>query len=228
MNGMRVRKSLRWQERIERNRYNINDFIHPFQQEGRYGMALLKPSTFVPQSLFPYDERRKYTKGDGTIHFFVDDIEFEHTWLRAARPPHVPAIIEKAGSAITPDFSLYADWPLAVQVWQTYRTRLLGAFWQECGIEIIPSVSWSTRSSYSFCFDGIPGKSVVAIATMEIGCAESRKLFLQGLKEMIYRCMPTVILIYGAGLRLSIQKIEEKHPDIIFKRYPSRFPARLH
>lgn len=219
---MRIRQSERWRERVEKNRYNINDFFQPLVREGRYGMPKLAPTNFIPETLFPYDERSKYKTDDGTIHFFIDDLEFEHVWLRASRYPHVPAVIEKAGSAITPDFSLYTDWPLAVQVWQTYRTRLLGCLWQSLGIEVIPSVSWSTRISYSFCFDGVPEESVVAIALMELGGSIAKHLFVQGFHEMMKTCRPTTILIYGEGMKLTISELEERYNTVKFKRYPSR------
>ena len=220
---MRVRQSDRWRNRVEKNRYNINDFFQPDLREGRYGMPKLAPTDFVPENLFPYDEKSKYKKPEnGTIHFFIDDMEFENVWLRAPRYPHVPAVIQKAGSAITPDFSLYSDWPLAVQVWQTYRTRLLGCLWQSQGIQVIPSVSWSTKISYSFCFDGIPEDSVVAIAVMELGSASAKKLFVQGFHEMMKRCRPTTVLVYGEGLRLIVSELAERYDTVVFKRYPSR------
>ncbi len=37
----------------------------------------------------------------------------------------------------------------------------MGAYFQHYGITIIPTVSWSTKDSFDFCFDGIPKGATV-------------------------------------------------------------------
>lgn len=62
-----------------------------------------------------------------------------------------------------PDFSMYSDLPLAIQIYNTFRRRWCGAFWQEQGLNVIPSVCWGTSESYDFCFEGIEKGSIVAV-----------------------------------------------------------------
>lgn len=132
------------------------------------------------------------------IHFYLDDYQFERVWTR---PTRYIKLLRKYACVLSPDFSLYTDMPLAMQIWNTYRSRLLGQYWQDNGINVIPTVSWSDERSYSFCFDGLPRRSVISVSTR--GCVrqeEPRKLWQAGMAEAVRRLEPTKILIYGSKI----------------------------
>ena len=127
-----------------------------------------------------------------TIHFFVDDYKLDKYYYkpqkyleRLAQYPHL----------LTPDFSLYTDMPIALQIYNTFRSRWCGAYWQDYNLSVIPTVGWSTNDSYSFCFDGLEEESVVSIST--IGNLLEKELFLRGYFEMIKRIKPKQILCFG-------------------------------
>lgn len=207
-----------WQRRIFKNYYNLNTFAYSrFRFVGKYDFPALSVCDAVPEKFFPYDERNKWKQGDGAIHFYCEDIEFESVWLRANRHPHVPAVIRHAGVALSPDFSIYTDFPVATQIWNVFRARLLGALWHSEGIDVIPSVSWGLPESFEFCFDGLPIGGTFAVATTYVNDAEERRFFLEGFKEFIRRCQPDTVLVYGRGLR---HEIESMHSNI--RRYDSR------
>lgn len=135
------------------------------------------------------DHRKNFSK---SIHFFIDDSKFERYYMypekyleRLAQYPHV----------LTPDFSLYTDMPLAIQIFNTFKNRWCGAYWQEHQISVIPTVSWSTENSYDFCFDGLEPGTVVAISTL--GTRKNKELFLGGYFEMKRRINPSQVLCYG-------------------------------
>ena len=70
------------------------------------------------------------------------------------------------------------------------------AYWQLNGITVIPNVTWSTESSYDWCFDGVPKNSVVSISA--IGCMrepEARYLFFKGYEEALKRLEPKLVLL---------------------------------
>lgn len=69
----------------------------------------------------------------------------------------------------------------------------MGAYWQNKGITVIPTVTWST--SVSFCFDGIEKGSAVAIGM--IGCKSSRLRFIRGYNEMLKRIQPRAVICFG-------------------------------
>lgn len=129
------------------------------------------------------------------VHFFIDDYQFERLWNN---PEKYINMLKKAKYVLTPDFSLYNDMDLAIQLYNTYKNRWVGAYLQSEGIKVIPTVSWSTEESYDFCFKGIEEGNVVAIATYGIKQSEeTKKLFYKGYKEMKRRVKPSVILCYG-------------------------------
>jgi hypothetical protein len=159
----------------------------------------LHKALIEPDELWPYDERRKSDEyyqdlpKNVALHFFTPDHWFNSVW---SYPKRSLQSIRRFDCVITPDFSLYRDWPLAIQLWNTYRNRWLGAWWLSQGIQVIPSVNWSTEASYEFCFEGLPIGGTVAVATMEIHRADNlgQELFLAGFKEMLRRCCPELVL----------------------------------
>ncbi|MBK5938304.1 hypothetical protein CCR96_03275 [Halochromatium roseum] len=56
---------------------------------------------------------------------------------------------------------------MAAQLWNTYRSRWLGRFWQEGGLRVIPTVNWSDQRSFTFCFDGIETSQILSIGTAD-------------------------------------------------------------
>jgi hypothetical protein len=125
----------------------------------------------------------------------VDDYRFETAW---SRPLQTLVGLGGYGSVLTPDFSLYRNWPKAVQLWNTYRTRWLGAFWQAHGLKVIPSVGWSTPDSFEYCFLGLPVGMVVAIAATDYRDKIAKRLFMLGFEAMLKIVQPSQILCYGS------------------------------
>lgn len=129
------------------------------------------------------------------VQFFLDDYQFERVWNI---PDKYVSILQNYRCVLSPDFSLYSDFPIAVQLFNHYRKHWLAKYWQENGITVIPTIAWSTPESYEWCFDGEPTNSVVAVST--VGCmrnGKTREAFLDGYKEMIKRLNPSKILVFS-------------------------------
>ncbi len=179
------------------------DVLHTnqlFRSDNEWGIPVLRHTAIsrIPAWLAPYRQRIRSHQppADGAIHFFVDDYRFETVWNR---PYKALTALRPFSTLLTPDFSLYRDWPMLLQLWNTYRNRWCGAFWQWQGFTVIPSVSWGTAESYPFCFLGIPKRSVVAVGTVGVNLAHplEQDLFLAGFTEMVARLEPTAVLCYG-------------------------------
>lgn len=163
-----------------------------FFSSNSYGIPDMKADEFNVKELIPY---RVDSNRNGTAHFFLDDYRFERCWKNADSQIEE---LKKYDGVLSPDFSMYTNYPTAFQIWQVYRNRWCACYWQSLGIKVIPTVSWSDESSYKYAFLGIPKHSVVAIGTVGILNDENaKKLFMQGFKEMLKQLEPKEILIYG-------------------------------
>ena len=158
----------------------------------------------LPQDFIPPDRLRllSYRKRDDSgqhhaaafCHFFLDDYRFESVWTQ---PDTALNRLRGFYGALTPDFSLYADWPLAVQQWNHYRRQWLGRYWQEHGIPVIPTVNWPTPDSFDWCFTGIPPGQIVALAVPDLRRPTVKAAFTVGFHAMQAALQPTRILVYG-------------------------------
>lgn len=85
-----------------------------------------------------------------------------------------------------------------MQRWNCYRSRFVGAVWQTMGLDVIPTLQWSTTESYSFAFDGLPTDSVVAASTVGVlNDKTATRLWVQGLEEALRLLKPSLVLLYG-------------------------------
>lgn len=190
-------KPQRWDSRP--GSYDVLHTDRLFPSDNAYGIPTLNP---VPQSrcprwLVPYGQRVRSQVGvdDGAVHFFLDDYRFETVW---SRPRKALKYLQKYNTLLTPDFSLFRGEPLAMQLWNTYRSRWCGAYWTSLGFTVIPTVSWSTPESYDFCFCGLPSYSLLAVSTVGTHKDPSdRAHFMSGFDAMLERLQPTRVLCYG-------------------------------
>lgn len=126
------------------------------------------------------------------VHFFLDDYKFEVMWKDPS--PRIDRL--KAQKAVlSPNFSIYTEMPVAMKIYNTFRSRWCGAFLQANGIKVIPTLAWGGPETFWFCFDGIEQKSVVAVST--VGVRKEKDLFMQGWGEMLRRLKPAKIICYG-------------------------------
>jgi len=192
----------------------VNSFIL-FPSDNEYGIPIITKDDYVPEWLVPYGQRIRTDKGmdGGAVHTFLDDYRFETLW---SRPFDTLSAIKNIGAGLSPDFSLFSNFPIAVQLWNTYRNRWVGAFWQSHGIKVIPTIGWSDERSYDFCFCGVEEGSIVAISTVGVNSnAWVSTLFRRGYFEMTKRIKPSLVLCYG---HKSLLKLEEYNK---VKWYPS-------
>jgi hypothetical protein len=137
-----------------------------------------------------------YSSRNIAIHFFEDDYKFATaTWKRLDRTTYTLA---RYPVLCTPDHSLYVDMPKSLNLWSIYKSRFAGAFWQNCGFDVIPTASWSNADSFSWCFEGLPQHSVIAVCGMGVdGCSAASELWLMGMHSLEYTLHPTELLVYG-------------------------------
>lgn len=165
-----------------------------FPGDNEWGIPDLPVADFVPDGLIPFTFR-EVPNSDVAIHCFLDDYRFETAW---SRPGQLLDRVAKVGVALSPDFSLWTEMPTAMQVWQVYRNRWCGAWWTFHGIEVIPTISWSTPDSFRYAFTGVQRGSVVAVST--VGLIRRKDLwpaFFAGYDAMVEAIKPPTVLCYG-------------------------------
>lgn len=126
------------------------------------------------------------------VHFFVDDWRFEGIYRN---PEKTLSRYSQYAFLLTPDFSLYADMPLWKQIENVGKNRWVGAYWQNEGLLVVPTIAWSTARSYDFCFDAVGKNSTVAVGM--IGCKGNKLGFMRGYNEMLTRLEPESIFVFG-------------------------------
>lgn len=174
---------------------------------GFFEMPAVNTSSLIPGKLISFSDAM--SKGcdsyDSWIIFYEHDQKFERLWNN---PQKYLEKIKRFKGVISPDFSIYRNMPLGMQIWNTYRNRALAAWLQSEGIELIPNVRWNDERTYLFCFDGVEKEKTVAIGTH--GCIkkkDDKEYFKKGLAQMVKMLSPQNIIVYGAA------------PDAIFKPY---------
>ena len=192
-----------------------------FDGVGKFGIPELKATQFDEACEFigfNYAARCQNRQDKG-VHFFLDDYQFNRLWTSIDR--YVP-MLSQFKYVLTPDFSLYTDFPKVMQIYNHYRKHWVGAYLQEAGVNVIPTITWSTPDSYDWCFDGEPVGGTIAISS--VGCMknpEYRKLFISGYREAIARLQPEKIIFHGivppecAGNIVKIEMFQNKFRETV-------------
>ena len=187
------------------NAYNLDGYDEN-ATEGFYQMPVIEPVSYIPRDLIGFNYALTATDKASGIHFYVDDYQFERVWNQ---PEFYLEKLSEFDCMLTPDFSLYVEMPIAMKIWNTYRSRLIGQMAQRLGIIVIPTVSWCEAETFSFCFDGLPKRSTLSISTIGVKTGEYNfSLWKAGVDEMIKRLQPRTLLIYGGQVDYDFGKIK--------------------
>jgi len=182
-------------EALKRNGHNLD--IGAFELAGEYGIPVLQPVHLEKRlewMRFNHAMNAKNRDRFG-VHFFMDDFHFQRVWHD---PTRYMTFLTQFPAVMSPDFSMFADYPKAVNVYNHWRKHQLAAYWQRQGITVVPSVSWVDRESWEWCFDGEPVGGTVAVSS--VGTQKnpvSRVRFVEGYKEMLARLRPEKVIFFG-------------------------------
>ena len=191
-------------------KYNL-ELIDSSRLDGFYQMPIVKKEEFIPDDLIGFNYMLTSKNKNVGIHCFIDDYQFERLW---SSPQEYVEKIAEYDCFLSPDFSLYLDMPMAMKIWNIYRSRLIGQFMQDCGVCVIPTISWAEPETFSFCFAGIEKGSVVAVSTIGVKREEaSFSIWKSGMDEMIRVIEPSAILVYGGEVEYDYQGINVVYYD---------------
>lgn len=186
------------------NTYNL-ELFDKFVCDGKYQMPIIDNDNYIPKKLIGFNYAKTSKERNTGIHFYLDDYQFERIWNN---PEEYVDILEKYDCILSPDFSLYLDMSYSMKIWNVFRSRLIGQYYQSQGIKVIPTLSWAEEETFEFCFDGIPKGSIVSISTIGVKRSnEAMNIWKNGVDEMIKRIEPSAILIYGGKIDYDFKNI---------------------
>ncbi|EGS34114.1 DUF4417 domain-containing protein [Megasphaera sp. UPII 135-E] len=200
--------------KIEKKRKSCKDVYKSFLVEdayydGDYEIPVLREINNVnPKNLVLYSDRNKNPNKEDWICFYEDDYKINSFWNN---PRKYLNILSKYGGIITPDYSLYRDMPLSMQIWNIFRSRALGYFMQSNGGKVVPNIRFSDERTYDISCAGVEKNSTIALSThglMKI--KKEKEIFKKGLDYVIRKLTPKTLIIYGTT------------PDDIFEQYKTQ------
>lgn len=172
-------------------------FIEGAELSGIYGFPELESVNADVSGLnpVPFDGARKEMHPKQSIlHCFTHDKVFESLWREPLKSIET---LQNFKYIIPPDFSFYSDMPLALQIYQVYRTRAIHHYLSRFGIRCIPVAGWGGIESFEWCFDGLPQGSTLAVSTNGCFSADGKRCFRKGFSEMCRRLKPKRVIVVG-------------------------------
>lgn len=193
------------------NAYNLGIVDFTNMTDDFWQMPVIKNDGFIPDDLIGFNYAKTSKSKQAGIHFFVDDYQFERVWNK---PGAYADVLSQYECVLTPDFSLYLDMPMPMKIWNVYRSRQIGAYYQSLGLKVIPTMSWAEDATFEFCFRGVPQGSVVAVSTIGVkDDANALRIWRDGMTEMIRQIEPSTILVYGGELDFDYGSIDVRYYD---------------
>lgn len=188
--------------KLKSNKRSCRDVFNAFlvalaTYAGFFEMPVIQPTRYAPNRLIPFSKAVGCKNYDQWVHFYQFDYQFERLWRNPRR--YLP-ILMRFNGVILPDYSVYRDMPLVMQLWNIYRSRAIGFWLQQNGVKVIVDVRWGDWRTHGPCCDGVPHRCTIAVGTVgALDDAEDRAYFKEGLAYVVSRLKPRTIVVYGAA-----------------------------
>ena len=180
---------------------------------GIFEFPIIQPTYYIPNRLIAFSKAINSSDYDQWVHFFEDDWLFERIWRN---PKRYLEILRKFNGVILPDFSVYRDMPLVMQLWNIYRSRAIGVWLQQNGISVIVNIRFGDRRTFRCCCDGIAKHTSIAIGTHgTLKNSKDRAVFTEGLEAIVRLLEPRVIVVYGSAPKGIFHKYHDRGIEII-------------
>lgn len=176
-----------------------------FESDNKYGFPLVFPCNIVTDlsniKWIDFDTALSLHKRDSLIymkfkglHFYIDDYKFQRLWNYPQRYINFLRLFDYV---IMPDFSLYYNFPQALQIYNKYRNHWLAAYLSVNGVNVVPDISLSTPDCFDWSSEAYPQKSLVAFC--DIGSKRdksSREVIPQAFDFMRKKLDPSHIIYF--------------------------------
>lgn len=201
---------------LEQNILNLS--FAQYEGVGKYEIPMILPEDISDEELqstplqgFNFAKTEKHPE-QKAVHFFLHDYQFERVWNY---PDRYIDILKKFKFVLSPQFSTYEDMPIITKVFNIYRNRWCGRYWQEQGVTVIPTFAYGGDEKFEWCFDGLPKHSIVAVSTMGDGRWGGNKSVYKVWDKLLEVLEPRTIILYGKDLSNNL------NGNIIYKKLVS-------
>lgn len=204
--------------KLNSTRKGCKDVFHAFlvknaNYDGEFEIPCIRPEMHKPNKLISFTKALCSNDHNAWVHFYEDDVAFERIWNK---PNKYLPILKKFNGVITPDFSVYRDMPFVMQCWNIYRSRAIGLWLQENGINVIPNIRFGDDRTHEVSCAGISQHGIIAVGSH--GCMKSlldRSYFQNGLHYIVERIEPSTIVVYGTTPKEIFQTYQEMGIEIL-------------
>ena len=198
--------------------------IASFEANNKYGFPLVAPCKIVVDlsavHWIDFDTAISRAKRDRSLfenynglHFYIDDYKFQRIWNY---PNRYVDFLKRFDYVIMPDFSLYYNFPQALQIYNKYRNHWLAAYFSVNGVNIVPDISLSTPDCFDWSAEAYPQGSLVAFC--DVGSKRdksSREVIPQAFEFMRKKLNPLHIIYFTRA-----KSVDFEDDDITVVRLP--------
>ena len=185
------------------------------------GMPLIQPyNGEVPEKIFGIHQSKDFCWNPNYgFHFYIYDFNFRRYLIRYK---DMVGELKRLGVVIGPDFSAYKDYQRYRALYQITKSRLLTAYWQKCGVRVIPNCNWTCYRDIAECIEGLPVGSILAINSTGVAANKKcHKDWLMSYSYAVEKLDPPKILRYGGmieGEDVSRSVYYDNHNKIAIER----------
>lgn len=168
---------------------------------GQFELPLISKVDSIPKNLISFNyvssmlKKKDFNPEDYFVHFFIDDYQFERVWNS---PDRYYEQLSKFKGIIMPDFSVYQNFPKALQIYNVFKSRVIAAYYASKGMTVIPNVTWSDYDSLEWILEGLPKHSVIALSSNGVLNKNVLDDFIYTFNEIVRRLEPTKIVFVGS------------------------------
>lgn len=213
-----------------------------FEGVGRYDLPSLRPDKLLVMDAPNIWVGPKYTKtkppyfynyhSDSTlgldwaqavVGFYVDDSRFEDVYYNAANTAKRFLNMHIMGM-VCPNFSTAPWYPKALRIYNCFRSRWVGRYYQEAGINVIPDINMGPGDE-EFVFDGLPKGCPVSIQVHQNWENDSSMLDMKRREiDFIFKVVdPKMIWAYGTKEKTKLfPSLSDPRVQWITPRWPAK------
>lgn len=162
---------------------------------GNLEFPIIAGTEEIPVGLIPFSKIKSSVEYEKWIHFYEYDQIIERLWNY---PDKYLPYLKNFKGVILPDFSLFEDMPLIMQIYNIFRSRMVGCWLQDNGINVIVNIRFGDYRTYKTCCIGAPKNSTIAIGSHgSMKVRESREILENGLFYVFDNLQPKNLVVYG-------------------------------